>query len=323
MTLIKNYRLYLFFSLFFLILFSLLSGELNSNWLQHEEEGLIFRYHSRDRRLMEELLPKFIVDITDFHRTIGFYPRIEGEVIIAPNRDYYQKVISGHSGIIEFSEAIYTPAERRIYIRNPRDLKNIARLRRIVLHEYIHLFLDSQFNNVPLWFHEGMAVFFSGDLTFERELRYARDYLLGNSLTLNEMVSRYPDSRIRWESFYAKSALAVKYLYNNNREEFYELWDYNESSVDFSLAFFRSFNLTTRQFSIMLEDHLSRRFRLEILLAFTGIVWGILPVILLLAWLRKKWMNRKIKKNWDSMSSEKGALSLPGSEKHDFIDEDH
>ena len=291
-----------YFTLSLLLILSLLSPLLSIDYpelLQREENGLTFRYQQRDQQLIEQLHSLIIKDIDEFQRAIGFYPEIMGEIIIAPNMEFYQNIIAGHRGIIEFSEALYSPSEKRIYIRNPRDLKNFSRLRRIILHEYIHLFLDTQFDNIPLWFHEGMAVFFSGDLTFERELLYARDFLLGNSLNLNEMVGRYPEGRIRWNSFYAKSALAVKYLYTNHPDEFYTLWEYNDEPADFSLAFFRAFNLTPRQFSPLLEDYLKKRFRLEILLAFTGIIWGVLPFILLLAWLRKRWINSRIKKKWE------------------------
>jgi len=299
-----------YFNLSLLLILSILSPLLSIEYpelLFREEDGLTFRYHQRDQQLIEQLHPLIIHDIEEFQRAIGFYPEIKGEIIIAPDREFYQNIIAGHKGIIEFSEALYSPSEKRIYIRNPRDLRSFSRLRRIILHEYIHLFLDSQFDNIPLWFHEGMAVFFSGDLNFERELLYARDFLLGNSLTLNEMAGRYPDGQIRWESFYAKSALAVKYLYSNHLDEFYNLWNYNDIPIDFSLAFFRAFKLTPGQFSPLLEDYLKKRFRIEILLAFTGIIWGVLPFILLLAWLRKRWVNNRIKKKWELPQEDKEA----------------
>ena len=202
-----------FILLLLFFIFPALQGITDLEWITNREEDLVFYYHPRDRQLMETLIPLILSDIDSFHRSIGFYPPIKGEIIIAPDKEYYQEIIAGFSGIIEFSEAIYNSANMKIYIRNPRDLKDFSSLRKIILHEYIHLFLDTQFFNIPLWFNEGMAVFFSAGLSFDRELLYARDYLLGNSLTLREMSRNYPDSRVRWDSFYVKSALAVKYLH--------------------------------------------------------------------------------------------------------------
>ena len=307
---------WLIFVFLFIFFFIPLKGFDDSQWVQKQEESLIFYYQQRDSQLMETLLPMIISDIDVFQRAIGFYPQIKGEIVIAPDRDYYQEIVSGYSGVIEFSEAVYRSIDKRIYVRNPRDLRDFTRLRRIILHEYVHLFLDTHFYNVPLWFHEGMAVFFSRDLSFERELLYARDYLLGNSLTLNEMSREYPANRVRWESFYAKSGLAVKYLYTRHREEFYSLWEYTDSPSNFYLSFFKAFNLTPRQFSTLLEEHLKRRFRIEMLLAFSGIVWGVLPFILLLAWLRKKWLNRKIKLAWETPPpQEESDPALPSDRK--------
>jgi hypothetical protein len=120
-----------------------------------------------------------------------------------------------------------------------------------------------------------------------------------------EMTDQYPSGSIRWNPFYIKSALAVKHLYTHYSDGFYELWDYHDHPVNFNSQFITTFKMTITHFSNLLEEHLQKRFRLEIALAFSGLIWGLLPIILLFGWLRKKYLNRRIKKTWEHETIDK------------------
>ncbi len=275
----------------------------------YQLRDLNIRHYPRDEKLVKQLGPLILSDIDRFQKTIGYYPDIQTLIVIAPNEDYYRSLTAEYSGIIEFSEAFYSGAERRIYIRNPRHLRDYGRLRKIILHEYIHLFIDSTFENVPLWFHEGMAVYFSEGLSFDRQVLFAKDHVLGNTEPLTEMSRGYPVSRARWLSFYTKSALALKYLYANHKEGFYLFWELSETVTNFDTAFLQAYGMTSLMFSHIFEEHLSDRLRIEILLSFTGFIWSLLPLILLIAYLKKRFKARKLRTEWEKeMESDDGEL---------------
>ena len=263
-------------------------------------------HHQRDNKIVQQLVDYIHQDIDEFQRAIGFYPDIETKIVVAPDKEFYRNLVSDYAGVIEFSEAFYSGKDGKIYIRNLRDLSQLNRLRTTVLHEYIHHFIDSFYESVPLWFHEGMAVFFSGDLGFDRELTFAKDFLLGNTQPLSEMVNNYPSSRVRWGAFYTKSALAMKYLYSRHTEEFYRFWDLAEETSNFERAFITAFNMTPKMFSHHFDEHIDKRFKTEILLSFTGILWSMFPLFLIIAWLRKKIIAHNIKKKWDETGSDSG-----------------
>ena len=144
-----------------------------------------------------------------------------------------------------------------------------------------------------------MAVYFSNDLSYNRELNFIKNYILGNSLTLEQMKFRYPKNRIEWEAFYAKSALAVKYLFVKKRPEFYNLWDNAFPTKNFDRVFLKSFYFTPKDFSNFFEEYSKTHFRAEILLASTGIIWGILPLIFIIGVIRRKIRNRRMKREWE------------------------
>lgn len=279
----------------------ILSCSLFSNeFIDYQLRDLTIRHYPGDEKLVNELGPQILDDIDRFQKTIGFYPDIQAVIIVSPDKQYYASLTSGYSGIIEFSEAFYSSSAGKIYIRNPRDLRDYSRLRKIILHEYIHLFIDSVFSRVPLWFHEGMAVYFSEGISFDRQVLFAKDHVLGNTEPLTEMREGYPESRARWQSFYTKSALALQYLYSNHKDNFFRLWELSEEIESFDSAFLQAFGMTTMMFSNQFEEHLKERFRIEILLSFTGFLWSLLPLILLVAYIRKRIKARRLRSQWEN-----------------------
>ncbi len=220
--------------------------------------------------------------------------------MIAADSKVYDGWIQNHSAIMEHSAGFYNRSNRSIFLKNPKYLKNVSNIRKLLLHEYIHHFVGSFWKNPPLWFNEGMAVYFSNNMGIERELNFAKNYVLGNSLPLEQMKKTYPENMIEWESFYAKSGLAVKYLYSKNRKSFYRLWDKAGSTGDFEKAFLNSFFMTTRTFSDQFEDYSKIHFRAEILMASTGLIWGVLPLILIVGVIRKKIKNKKTVESWEN-----------------------
>ncbi|MFC1898018.1 hypothetical protein ACFLYJ_00440 [Candidatus Cloacimonadota bacterium] len=158
-----------------------------------------------------------------------------------------------------------------------------------------------------------MAVFFSRDMGFDRELNFAKNYILGNSRTLNMMKYSYPRNRIEWESFYAKSGLAVKYLYLKKKVEFYRFWDLSKMGNDFDSAFRKAFQMDTEEFSLQFENYAKTHFRVEILLASTGMIWSILPLILIAGFIRRKFKDRHRIKEWESEEKESADDSDPST----------
>ena len=293
-----NIKLFLF-SICLILIFS---SNVFSNQVEYKKisfENITLFSADKDQKVARNIALQLDKDIQVFQKRIGTYLDGPIRVVIAPDREEYSKWVGKHSKIMEFSLAFYNNRNQTIYIKNPRVLKSLSALRRILLHEYIHHFVNSFWKNPPLWFNEGMAVYFSEDMGIDREFNFAKNYILGNSRPLEMMKYGYPKNRIEWESFYAKSGLAVKYLYKQRRQEFYKFWDYALPERNFDSAFLKSFFFTPKDFSLFFEEYSKTHFRMEILLASTGIIWGILPLVLIIGVIRKKIKSKKIKTQWE------------------------
>ena len=284
----------------FLFIF-LFSVHLWSNAVNLQYKNIQIVAAQKDEKIAKIIATNLDQDIADFQKKIGFYDDEKINILIAKNADEYLSWTKNHATIIEFSDAFYSNHDKVIYLKNIRNLHNLTKIRTIILHEYIHHFINNHANKTPLWFNEGMAVYFSGGWNLNREFNFIKNYFLGNTVPLEMMKYGYPKNQIEWGSFYAKSTLALKYLVINRQKSFFSFWDCLEQSKDFNSAFNESFFFTQKDFSALFEEYARNHFHAEVFMASSSVIWGILPIVLIIGFVRKKIKNRKIVKNWQAI----------------------
>jgi hypothetical protein len=262
-------------------------------------EEITILYEIKDKKIAQQLAPILYHNLVRFQKSIGHYTILPVTIQILENG----KEPISEQKIIEFSDAFYNPETQIIFIRNPKLASRYSRLQEIMLHEYIHHFIFHHFPQAPLWFHEGMAVYFSEGITYQRKLHFVKDNILGNSLPLKEMTHQYPKSPIRWQSFYSKSALAIQYMVTQKNESFYRLWENTERTKDFNQAFINSFLMTPEQFYIYFENYANEHFRLELLLASSTIIWAFLPILFFIGLVRRKKQEKEMETHWKEQES--------------------
>ncbi|MCF7920996.1 MAG: hypothetical protein K9N06_13940 [Candidatus Cloacimonetes bacterium] len=262
-------------------------------------DDIYVEYMKRDARIAVKLGRRLAEDISHFQKQIGQYPELSTHLVISADESDYESKLDKSREIMEFSQAYYSPRTRTIYIRNPRDGLNYRDLNRIVFHEYIHHFVFHYFSNAPLWFHEGMAVFFSNDFSQGRELNLAAQYFMKNTRPLSSM-QEYPDNRIEWESYYAKSALAVRYLFTKRQRGFSRLWEKAEPQRKFNAAFQRSFYQTVYEFSRNFEEYQSNHFKSMGMLFMGSILWMLLPFLFLFSIWRRKVQEKQLLRDMEA-----------------------
>jgi hypothetical protein len=260
-----------------------------------------FENAGRDEALVRELQPRLLKRVEAYHQQLGVYPADTLRIIIARNLSDYRAMNNHAKGIIEFSAATYSFADRTIRMQAPRELNSYGRLSDILFHEYLHAQVDKLWPDAPLWFHEGVAVYYSEGISAERMARFAWNGLFGIRRPLAEMESEYPKNPGEWEAFYTQSALAVRFLKSHREAAYYRLWDSGGKGRSFEGCFYRSFGESTREFSMDYERVLKQEVMLMVLLAASSLLWGVLPIILLLAWLKRKiWSDPKVIRIWEA-----------------------
>ncbi|MDD3236059.1 MAG: hypothetical protein PHH43_07010 [Candidatus Cloacimonetes bacterium] len=161
--------------------------------------------------------------IDDLQMSLGIYSNDLVPVYLVKDHKSYQSMALGKDKIVEFSEAFYSGSEGKIYIRPINEIKDS--LGKTLVHEYIHWYLESIFIRTPLWFHEGMATQYSGQMGFERYLYFLQESFIGHTSDLFRMSYKYPEKQSDWQIFYLSSSMAIRFMSERKAKEWGRFWD--------------------------------------------------------------------------------------------------
>jgi len=255
-------------------------------------------YSSRPATDATAALGKALDDrIGDLQMTLGIYPQNSVNVYIIHGGEAYQKLSGGRGKIIEFSDAFFSGDEGVIYVRSQDQISE--NYLHILIHEYIHWYLEELFISAPLWFHEGMATYFSGQMGYERFLLYLRESLVNPRSDLFRMGYQYPRNRQDWPRFYTSSAMAVRFMQEKHKPNWQSFWDYVALShkrgqkIRFNEAFVRCYHTSLWDFQRSFERYSRRQGYLYLVVAANSLIFALLPfVMLLIARKRRRRMQK-------------------------------
>lgn len=217
---------------------------------------------------------------------LGIYVDDKAPIWLIDTEAGYQELALGKAQIVEFSEAFYSAAEDRIYLRPLGELKEDYL--KVLLHEYIHWYLEKVISNAPLWFHEGMAMHFSGQMGFERYLSFLQLSFMGRKSDLFRLSTAYPEQQADWQLFYLSSSMAVRYMADKQADNWKRFWDWvayyrnKGQPAEFTNCFILAYDTSLYDFH---QDFAKwvRSLRWQYLFwGFNGLLALLLPIVLVL-----------------------------------------
>jgi hypothetical protein len=275
------------------LFFSLLILPVNAEYrLQASNELLQVYTNPKLSNLAQQILKPLSDRVFSMQAELGIYSSTPAAIYIVPNRISYQSLAYGKEKIVESSDAFYSMRENRIYVRTPDQINDLYI--KVLMHEYIHWYINSVFINAPLWFHEGMATYYSGQMGYDHYLRFIRARWWGHNTDLGLMLNSYPESKQDWAMFYLTSTYAIKYMKDVNERQWKNFWDYSayqvrqHSQAVFSNVFFYTYNTSFTDFSTAFSRYTKRLSYQYIFIAVNAVVFGSAPVFLILAYLKKR-----------------------------------
>ncbi len=280
-------RLPTFFVIFLLLTGALLSATVFSKTYNFDQISV--EASRDDSLLVNYILTDFYASIETFQQKIGWYPDLAVNIKIAASQAEFLELAKTNTSIIHKANAFYDLQNKCIVLHHPRNKPIFHKIRRILMHEFIHLYVDAKWENAPLWFHEGMAVYYSGGLAWHQEYLYLTSYLFKNNLHLSKMRSAYPQNEITWELFYAHSASTVHFLSKFHKDNWQRFWD--NSNPNWDTAFHQSFLLNEKSLEKLLTRHNSYSLWLVALVFVSSLIGLLMPLLLIIAWLRRMYKN--------------------------------
>lgn len=147
------------------------------------------------------------------------------------------------------------PLERRIVIVKPKGVGRLDELERITRHEVAHVCLGvligDDVTEVPLWFHEGFAMYVSEPWTARHRWTILGNAIFRATIPLDDLVEGFPVDQDRARLAYAESFSAVRRLVHGySFSQLRTLLDRLRRGEGFEEAFTTVFGVTTAMYAL-------------------------------------------------------------------------
>ncbi|MCL2065011.1 MAG: hypothetical protein FWG98_11680 [Candidatus Cloacimonetes bacterium] len=274
------------------------------------EEFINFQtFHDRDERLISFIRRELARAIVLFQFELKSFPDIEITINIAPDRETFSNWINERNVRLPNALGFADLKNNHIFIQNPRYIRSNKRLIDLLLHEYIHLYVNYHFDDAPLWFHEGLAWHYSEKITLNQTFQFMTNNAFNTNYLLIRYAYSYPENMMNIEPFYFQSAMLIRKMTDENKNQLIRLFDLGAQNQSFTEAFMNSFFMSDIEFLRIFERELQTFFRLNIYKGVILLTWLCFPIFLIIARIKKNRKTKELLAQWEI----EDALSLESS----------
>lgn len=174
--------------------------------------------------------------------------------------------------------------------------------RQTLVHELVHIALSRSYGyiHLPRFFHEGLAMLFSGELSFDATMVVGQAIFSHTILSLDSIEKVNFFSREKAQLAYAQSHLAIEFLVRKyGLEGISELLTAVRQNRSFSTAFLKVYGLTMTEFESMYNQALTEKYWILFFASDTYLFWIGITMLFILGYIVTKIRNRKKLANLD------------------------
>jgi len=182
-------------------------------------------------------------------------------------------------------------------------------------HELAHLALAGALadHDVPLWFNEGVAIHESGELYLKRWSTLWSASLSRRLIPLSELDRAFPNDKVEVSVAYAESADVVRFLMRDaDRARFGSLVQRVRGGVSFDRALEDAYGTDARTLEYEWREEVGHRFGLIPALTGGGVLWALIAVLSVAAWVKRGQRARARLAQWAREEAEAAAATASG-----------
>jgi hypothetical protein len=156
----------------------------------------------------------------------------------------------------------------------------------ITRHELAHIVINRAYPScaVPRWFHEGVAMTLSGELSLEENVAVSRAIFTGSLLPLSSIDSVNGFGRGRADLAYCESHLSVLFLIDQyGMGVLAEILVHARKTGGFWQGVNAVLNITPQDFEQAMRAYVSTRYKLVFLIADYPAFWALIALLFLVA----------------------------------------
>jgi hypothetical protein len=156
----------------------------------------------------------------------------------------------------------------------------------ITRHELVHAVLARSYPRVdiPRWFHEGVAMTLSGEISFEENVVVSKAIFAGSRMELSGVDSVNGFGRNRADLAYARSHLAVQFLIEQyGMETIAEILQAAQRTGSFWQGMRAVLSISPQEFDFLASKDMSSRYRFAFIFADYSALWVGIALLFLVA----------------------------------------
>jgi hypothetical protein len=229
---------------------------------------------------------------------LGFTLTERAHVIIAADREHFQRVQPGGAHVPEWAAGVAWPQHNLIILLKGARGDILATF----THEVCHILLGQAFGpgQVPRWLDEGIAIKAAGQWSMQRMTTMAMAVLTGSVLPMEEIMHIFPRGARRAELAYCQSFYFIAFLKAKfGNDEFHTFLRLYSASRDFRLALRRAYYLDWEEIEQLWREYLKIRFSWLPILFSTGSLWFFAGLVFVWGYIHKKRKNRRKLRQWE------------------------
>jgi hypothetical protein len=191
-----------------------------------------------------------------------------------------------------------------IILKSPRDVSSQEYdLVKTFIHELTHIILGSAFRGVekiPRWLNEGLALYESGEWSFNRVTAMTRGVLTDSMIPLSELTYTFPTNPRDLQLAYAQSFYLVSFLITRfGRDSFHTFIKKYSHNKDLEKTLLQVYSLNLEELENEWKDFLKVRFSWIPLITSSTTVWFLITLIFVYGYWNKKRKMKATLKQWE------------------------
>lgn len=215
-------------------------------------------------------------------------------------------------------DSIIIPVDRK-YAFYPADYYLIT------LHELVHIALARSYGNirVPRWFHEGLAMQLSGEVSFEEGVILSRAILSGALMPLDSIEHVNRLSQYRAELAYCQCHFSMQYMTKlYGYDMLPELLDSTRACRSFDTACVRVFGLTPVEFDHTVKTELVKKYKYAFVFSDLDFLWIVIFFLALAAFIATVIRNRHKRKRLEDEDKKEDEETIADESENPYICDD-
>ena len=275
------------------------------NWQKLDTPHFSLFYKKNDRLLVNYIMERAEDDYLRIVKDIGIDPGIKTRVYLASDKKIYQELHPKGQMSHEWSIGSFFPSKNLILLLSPKSQKvGHSDLQEIMAHELTHfiLFTVSRQAGVelPLWLHEGMAMYEARQWSWHYRRIMAQISLTKSFTSLSAISKNFPVEKRLADQAYAQSISLIAYIINKHGlESLHSIINNLISGHSTEEAFFNSLGISLYAFEKQWHAYLRRHYTWIPILTSSFTIWFLITLLALGIYFYKKRLVRQKMILWE------------------------